>query len=165
MNKLLSNLIESLREELQQYGEMLALLEQQQAAVVQRKTDDLVQNVAAVNLQVNVIAAQRREREQRQSSVAVELGLGETASFGAIVPLLPEDYRPLVQALVQENNELLTRVQQRTRQNHLLLSHAVELTQQLIEAVFPRGRPKVYDQLGRMAGSTAPAYSLYERVG
>lgn len=165
MNKLLSNLIESLREELQQYGEMLALLEQQQLAVVQRKTDNLLQNVAAVNTQVSVIAAQRREREQRQRSVAQELGLGEAANFGAIVPMLPEDYRPLVQALVQENNELLTRVQQRTRQNHLLLSHAVELTQQLIDTIFPRGRPKVYDQLGRLGGVAAPSYSLYERVG
>lgn len=165
MNKLHSNLIESLREELQQYGEMLALLEQQQLSVVQRKSDELLHNVAAVNTQVSVIAAQRREREQRQRTVALELGLGEGASFGTIVPLLPEDYRPLMQALVQENNELLTRVQQRTRQNHLLLSHAVELTQQLIERVFPQGRPKVYDQTGRLPGASAPAYSLYERVG
>lgn len=165
MNTLLSNLIESLREELQQYGEMLALLEQQQSAVIQRKTGDLLQNVAAVNTQVSVIAAQRREREQRQRFVSQELGLGEGANFGAIVPQLPEDYRPLVQALVQENNELLTRVQQRTRQNHLLLSHAVELTQQLIDAIFPRGRPKLYDQMGRLPGAAAPAYSLYERVG
>jgi flagellar biosynthesis/type III secretory pathway chaperone len=165
MNKLLSNLIESLREELQQYGEMLALLEQQQLSVVQRKTDDLLQNVAAVNTQVSVIAAQRQEREQRQRSVALEIGLGEGANFGAIVPMLPADYRPLVEALVQENNELLARVQQRTRQNHLLLSHAVELTQQLIETIFPRGRPRVYDQAGRLPGFVAPAYSLYERVG
>ena len=165
MNKLHSHLIESLREELQQYGEMLALLEQQQLAVVQRKTDDLLHNVAAVNTQVSVIAAQRREREQRQRAVAFELGLGEAANFGAIVPMLPEDYRPLIQALVQENNELLTRVQQRTRQNHLLLSHAVELTQQLIDTIFPQGRPKVYNQLGRLGGIAAPAYSLYERVG
>jgi flagellar biosynthesis/type III secretory pathway chaperone len=156
MNKLLSNLIESLREELQQYGEMLALLEQQQMSVVQRKTDDLLQNVASVNTQVSVIAAQRQEREQRQRVVAQELGLREGANFGAIVPMLPPDYRPLVEALVQENNELL---------NHLLLSHAVELTQQLIETIFPRGRPKMYDQTGRMPGAAAPAYSLYERVG
>jgi flagellar biosynthesis/type III secretory pathway chaperone len=165
MNKLHSNLIESLREELQQYGEMLALLDQQQLAAVQRKTDDLLQNVAAVNAQVSVIAAQRREREQRQRSVALELGLGEAANFGAIIPLLPEDYRPLMQALVRENNELLTRVQQWTRQNHLLLSHAVELTQQLIQAIFARGRPKAYDQSGRLPGTAAPACSLYERVG
>ena len=37
MNDLLHNLIEALREELKQYGEMLAVLEQQQNSVVQRR--------------------------------------------------------------------------------------------------------------------------------
>ena len=62
----------------------------------------------------------------------------KTRTFAAIIPLLPPDYRPLVQALVQENNELLARVHQRTRQNHLLLSHAVELMQQLDQRDFSR---------------------------
>ena len=38
MNNLISNLVEALREELKQYGEMLAVLDQQQSSVVQRRT-------------------------------------------------------------------------------------------------------------------------------
>jgi flagellar biosynthesis/type III secretory pathway chaperone len=165
MNDLLHNLIESLREELKQYGEMLAVLELQQDTVVHRHTADLLQNVASINAQADVIAAVRREREQHQRNVARQLGLNEDATFAAIIPLLPLNYRPLVEALVQENNELLVRVHHRTRQNHLLLSHAVELMQQLINAIFPGGGPKTYDNTGRLPVSNLPQHSLYESVG
>src|ERR1700761_2079210 len=107
MNDLVHNLIEALREELKQYGEMLAVLEQQQNSVVHRRVDDLLLNVANINAQAEAIAAVRSEREQHQRNVARLVGLGDDAGFGLIVPCLPADYRPLVQALVQENNELL----------------------------------------------------------
>ena len=165
MNDLLHNLIEALREELKQYGEMLAVLEQQQDSVVQRQVNDLLQNVSQVNAQGDVIAAVRHERGQHQRNVARLLGLDDGATFTAIIPRLPADYRPLVQALVQENNELLVRVHQRARQNHLLLSHAVELMQQLIDAILPGASLKTYDKSGRMPAIHSPAYSLYESVG
>jgi flagellar biosynthesis/type III secretory pathway chaperone len=165
MNDLLPNLIEALREELKQYGEMLALLEQQQTRVMERQTGDLLQSVAGVNAQTAVIAATRHEREQRQRHISRALDLPESASFTDLLPLLPADYRPLVQALVQENNELLVRVQQRVRQNHLLLSHAVELMQQLINSIFPGAAPKTYDEVGRVPGTGLPQHSFYEAVG
>ncbi len=164
MNDLLHNLIEALREELKQYGEMLAVLEQQQQSVVQRQTNNLLQNVADVNAQANVIAAVRHEREQHRRNVARLLQLDENAPFAVIIPNLPQDYRPLVQALVQENNALLVRIQQRARQNHLLLSHAVELMQQLINSIFPGGSPKTYDNTGRLPANNLPQHSIYEQV-
>jgi flagellar biosynthesis/type III secretory pathway chaperone len=165
MNDLLHNLIEALREELKHYGEMLAVLEQQQDSVVRRQVNDLLQNISQTHAQGDVIAAVRRERGQHQRNVARLLGLPEDATFGELIPRLEPDYRPLVQALVQENNELLVRVQQRARQNHLLLSHAVEMTQQLIESLLPGGAPKTYDKTGRLPSGHAPAYSVYESVG
>jgi flagellar biosynthesis/type III secretory pathway chaperone len=165
MNDLLHNLIESLREELKQYGEMLALMDQQQTLVMRRQTGELFQNVAGVNAQAEVIAAARREREQFQRNLARELQLQEDAGFNVLIPLLPADYRPLVQALVDENNELLARVQQRARQNHLILSHAVELMQQMINSMFPGAGPKTYDDAGRLPASSLPQHSLYEAVG
>ena len=165
MNDLLHNLIESLREELKQYGEMLAVLEQQQDSVVQRQVNDLLQNISQINAQADVIAAARQERGQHQRNVARQVGLDDEATFGDIIPLLPADYRPLVQALVQENNELLVRVHQRARQNHLLLSHAVELMQQLIDAIVPGAAVKTYDKSGRLPAIHSPAYSIYESVG
>ena len=165
MNDLLPNLIEALREELKQYGEMLALLDQQQQLVIRRQTNDLLLSVSSVNAQTTVIAGARREREQRQLEIARAMELPDDSGFGVIIPRLPADYRPLVQALVAENNELLMRVQQRVKQNHLLLSHAVELMEQLITTIFPGIGPKTYNESGRMAGAGMPQHSLYEAVG
>ena len=165
MNELLNNLIEALRDELQQYGEMLAQLDQQQSLVIQRQTADLPQSVAGVNAQLEQIASARQNREQHQRRIAVKLQQPEDAPFQVIIPLLPEDYRPLVQALVQENNELLIRVQQRTRQNHLLLSHAVELMQQLINSMFPGSSTTTYNGSGRVPSPGLLQHALYEAVG
>jgi hypothetical protein len=65
MNETLHNFVESLREELKQYGELLALLELQQAQVVRRLADELLETVSAVNAQGDAIQVARREREQR----------------------------------------------------------------------------------------------------
>lgn len=165
MNELLSNLIEALREELKQYGEMLALLDHQQQLVMQRLVAELPDNVSCVNAQAGVIAAARQEREQRQRHIARLLEQPESSGFGILIPLLPSDYRPLLEALVRENNELLSRVQQKARQNHLLLSHCVELMQQLINSIFPNVTPMTYDGSGHIPVAAVPPQPLYQAVG
>ena len=166
MKDFLHDLIDSLREELKEYGEMIALLDQQQEMVMRRQTQDLLQCVQAINTQVDNITAARREREQRQRVVARLFGLAEDTPFALLLPHLPGDYRPLVQALVSENNELLKRIQRRARQNHLLLSRIVELMQRLFDPFFPARQPATYDDSGAMAAAAAlPKHSLYEAIG
>jgi flagellar biosynthesis/type III secretory pathway chaperone len=164
MKELLENLIEALREELKEYGEMLALLDHQQQMVMHRQTQDLLQCVAAVNAQVEAIAAARCEREQHQRHIALQLDLEENAPFTAMIPHFPSQYRPLIEALVQENNELLVRVQQRARQNHLLLNRAVELMQRFLGSLFP-GTPATYNETGRMPAISLPQRSMYDAIG
>lgn len=165
MNLLIQNLVEALREELKEYGEMLALLDQQQDLVMRRQAQDLVLSTSAVNAQAETIAAARNEREQRQRQLARQLGLPEDAPFAALVPQLPPDYRPLVNALVQENNELLTRVQQRARQNHLLLSRVVELMQRFITSLFPGTPTPTYTDSGRVLSPGVPQSALINAIG
>lgn len=165
MNPLLSNLVESLREELKQYGELLAQLDHQKQLVNQRRAPELLQSVAGINAQADFVQATRREREQHQRHVALHLQLGEAALFSEILPKLPQHYSGLIQALVQENNELLLRVQQRARQNQLLLSHAVELMQRFINVLLPGAGPKTYNDAGRLPENNFAPTSLYEAVG
>jgi hypothetical protein len=126
---------------------------------------DLPDNVNSVNAQAGCIAVARQEREQRQRHLARFLELPENSGFKVLIPLLPPDYRPLVDALVQENNELLIRVQQRARQNHLMLSHCVELMQQLINSIFPGVSPTTYDGSGHVPVAAVSTRSLYQAVG
>ena len=83
----------------------------------------------------------------------------------ANIPLLPQEYRPLMHALVDENNQLLLRVQQRARQNHLLLNRSVDLMERFINTLVPGSRAPTYDEAGHLFSATLPSRPIYEAVG
>jgi flagellar biosynthesis/type III secretory pathway chaperone len=157
-------LISALRDELQEYGEMLALLDRQQQQVIERAADEVFHSIGMVKNQGVAIQNARALREEWRAKVAYTLQRREDATFAEIIPLLPADYRPLVGALVEENNALLVRVRQRARQNHLLLSRSLELMQGLINTLFPGREPRVYNGHGSMS-SRGAAVPMYEAVG
>jgi flagellar biosynthesis/type III secretory pathway chaperone len=165
MNEQLNNLIEALREELKQYGEMLALLDQEQELVMERQTIGIAPCVAAINAQAETLHVVRHECEQRRRHLARTLQLCEDISFKELTSRLPGEYQPLLHALVQENKELLVRVQQRARQNHLLLSRMVELMQKLITSILPGTGPATYSDGGLLLTPSLPAQPLYDAVG
>jgi flagellar biosynthesis/type III secretory pathway chaperone len=164
MTENIHHLIAALREELQQYGEMLARLEEQQERVLRRDADQILQSVSAIQEQGLTIQRTREIREACQKQTAAGLGLNEI-EFAAIIPRLPNDYRGLIEALVDENNSLLQRIQQRARQNHLLLRQSLDLMQRFLSTLFPSHEPRVYNPGGQVFARPTPAVSLYEAVG
>jgi hypothetical protein len=164
MNEQLQNFVESLREELRQYGELLALLDVQQDQVLRRLADELSETVSAINAQGEVIQAARRERGQRQRELARSLHLPDEVLMAQLIPALTESYRPLVSALVEENNQLLARVQQRARQNHILLSRSLELMGQFINSFCAIGVP-TYNESGTLSPAASSGRAFYEAVG
>jgi len=161
----LQNLIAALREELHEYGEMLARLDEQQELVMKREADGILQSVSTIQDQSAIIQRAREIRETRQNELTEKLGLESKSEFSKILPRLPEDYRPLIDALVQENNALLMRIQHRARQNHLLLRQSLELMQRFLSTLFPSHEPRVYNGGGQMFPNGAPAVAVYEAVG
>ncbi len=160
----LNQLIEALRDELKEYGEMLALLDEQQEHVFARQTDGILESVTRINAQSGVLRHTRVAREEAQRRLAVENGRPERTGLFVLAQALPETYRPLLVALVHENNQLLTRVQQRARQNHLLLGRSMELMQRLIQSLAPGRNTTTYGGNGTVY-STAAGHVLYEAVG
>jgi flagellar biosynthesis/type III secretory pathway chaperone len=71
----------------------------------------------------------------------------------------------LVQALVQENNDLLVRIHHRARQNHLLLTRIVELMQRFLTSLFPGSQTTTYNDTGRLLGMALPQRSVYDAMG
>jgi hypothetical protein len=132
MTATLPKSIDALRNELQQYGEMLALLDQQQEAVKHQGADEILQSIAAINSQSAAVQAARESRQAWQRQLAEALGQAPDSAFGCLIPLLPEAYRPLAAALVDENKELVERVRERAQQNHWLLRQSMELMQRFI---------------------------------
>ncbi len=165
MTESIHNLINALREELQQYGEMLALLDRQQESVTSRAADDVFQSVSLIQAQGAAIQQARRRREECRRIVAQEATLPADATFAKLIPALQSAYRPLVGALVDENNALLVRVQQRARQNHLLLTRSVEFMQNLLNTLLPTRETRVYNGQGAMQTHFATPRSRYEAVG
>ena len=165
MTESLQKLIEVLRDELQQYGELLALLEQQQDLVTRRAADGVLRTVAAINEQYTIIQTVRQERERCRSTLALELGLNEDIEFFNLVHHLPVEVRPLISALVEENNRLLRRVQQRARQNHLLLQYSVQLMHNFLNAFTFLRQPSTYTESGMVTASVVSGYSGYNVVG
>lgn len=166
MSHNINTLVDTLRDELQQYGEMLARLDEQQEFAMKRAAEDLLQSVSFVQEQGDKMQDARAKRETAFSEVLKEKLLPSTSSFSDLLPTLPPSYQPLVQALVRENNELLVRVQQRARQNHLLILRSLELMQSFMVSLFPGGPAPVYGGKGVVlnGGIVKPA-SFYEAVG
>jgi hypothetical protein len=134
MTVVLQKVIESLRNELEQYGEMLALLEQHQEAAG-LGADDVMHSIAAINAQGTTIQTARQQRQQRLRELAQKLGQPAESSFAHLIPLLPQNYQPLLTALVQENNELLVRVRERAQENQALLRRSLDFMQRLISTL------------------------------
>jgi flagellar biosynthesis/type III secretory pathway chaperone len=158
-------LIESLRDELQNYGEMLALLDRQQEHLVARAGGEIFQSISLIKAQGAAIQRARARREQCRRVVAQECHQPGDCTFARLIPLLPADYQPLLQALVEENNELLARVRRRARQNHLMLRRSIELMQELLNTLLPARQTSVYDETGSRQPFLAGPRRFYEAVG
>lgn len=165
MNEALENLISALREELQQYGEMLARLDQQQEYVTTRSSEDLLEATAAIEMQSQTMQQARQLRVKSLTAVAHSLHCASDATFAEIIPRLPADYRPLVTALVQENNESLGRIHQRSRQNHILLCRSLELMGRLLSSLMPGSSSPVYTDKMHVSNGAFPAHAMYQAIG
>ncbi len=163
MTESIEKLISALREELQQYGEMLARLDEQQQLVMRRAAEAALQTVPLIQSQSALLTQVRETRFSATRDLCAELSLPESATFKELVPQLPNDYRPLLEALVQENNELLQRIHQRARQNHILLTRTVESMQHVINSLGIHRPTPVYNDAGTVfLSASRPA--IYEAV-
>jgi|TARA_B100001079_G_scaffold267241_1_gene275626 flagellar biosynthesis/type III secretory pathway chaperone len=164
MKEHLDKLVGNLREELIQYGELLSLLEQQQEMIVNRSADGIMQNLTSIHAQMAEIAKARISREQCREDAAGSLGLDGELPIKEMYSSFPVEYQSLVQALVDEVNELLIKANQRLRQNHLLLSRSLEFMQKLIQSLFPTQAGQTYDQSGQVGTAYVPQRTTYETL-
>lgn len=162
---LLVGLLTALRQELKQYGEMLARLDQQQEYVIVRAAEDVLRSAGSIQEQMETIQAARQEREQRQAEVVTFLKLEGDPTFARLIPILPAPYRVAIASLVREINDLLARVQHRARQNHLLLHRSLEMMQQFLSVLLPVAPPKTYNGGGQLQPLDQPVQALYQAVG
>jgi len=158
-------LIDALRDELQDYGEMLALLDRQQEYLIARAASEVFRSISLITAQGSAIQQARARREECRRAVAEDWRQPREAALGALIPLLPADYQPLLRALVDENNELLVRVRRRARQNHLVLRRSVKLMQDLLNTLLPSRHASRCDDFGSLPAGAAAPRARYEVAG
>jgi hypothetical protein len=133
----LNHLIQALRVELQQYGEMLVRLDRHQQFIAHESGGDLSESAGEIQTQGAAIQRARQNCEQARRAVARTLGLYGEVPVEKIIPLLPPDYQPLVNALVSENRELLAQVLQSLERNQFLLARSLTRMEYFLNTVFP----------------------------
>ena len=164
MNEYLNNLIAALREEMTQYGELLALMQEQQELIINRSANELLINLHDVNQQVEKITAHREHRDAARRTLVQSVGGTEDTTFKQMTALLPEEYQPLLNALVEEINQLLQRIQTWVKQNHLLLKRSLDLMSKIMHGIFPTSSAaaRTYGRSGTVSPIAPPPSTLYE---
>ena len=165
MNEPLNNLIAALREELTQYGEVLALMQEQQELIINRAANELLLNLNSVNEQMEKVAAARGAREAARAQQVETIGGTSEMTFRQMTDELPEEVRPLLEALVEEINQMLQRIQKWLRQNHMLLKRSLDLMQKIMQGMFPSASVAgTYGRGGQVSPVTPPPSTLYEGI-
>ena len=166
MNEELNNLINALREELTQYGEVLALMQEQQDLIINRAANDLLINLNQVNDQMERVAQGRNQREICRHQLVTALGGAEDTTFRQMTEMLPPEVQPLLDALVQEINHMLQNIQRWLRQNHLLLKRSLDLMQTIMKNMFPSAEAAAgtYGRGGQVSPVNPPPSTLYEGI-
>ena len=141
MTQELLQLITALREELKHYGEMLALLEQQQQLMHHRAADRTYAATGAIQRQAEAILAARRSSDLRRGALARELRQEVGATIPQLMVLVPPHYRVLLQSLTEENDALFQSVQRSARENHQLLTQSAASMERFLALLFPGTEP------------------------
>lgn len=160
-------LIGALRAELQEYGGLLQLLDQQQTSLLGRRPDEVLAVSDAIQAHVPVLLRSRKQREACARELTKLAAAdappsppptsGTKAPLAAALDLFPQRLRPLAEALVEEINGLVARVERRARQNQLLLTRALDSTQLTLRALDPAAPQRTYTPAGRVQWGAATA--------
>lgn len=131
MNRPLQQLIEALREELQQCGEMLAQLDEPARCA----SGDPPSAVWPGQPQADALLAAREAREFSCQQLAWAAQKPQAVSINELIPSLPQDHQPLVGALVEETEALWCRVYVRLRQDFRWLDRARAASRQCLDLI------------------------------
>lgn len=158
MNTSFDSLITLLRGELAGYGGLLGLFDEQQGHLWRRDAGSVASAARAIEECVQSTATLRAEREAWVRAFAIAQGHPAGTTLRQLLPLLPADLQPLIEALINEINHLVHRIRRRARQNQELLTRTIELQREALAHLRPGSTARTYAPDGRLAA--APASTL-----
>ena len=120
-----------LRDELQEYGSLLGLLSAQQQSILERRPESLLEINQTVQTQMEASQILQKRRQGFVSSLASSLGASQNSNLSELIPHFPDVTQPMFESLVEEINNLITKVRAKIEQNQRLLNRLSEVTDQI----------------------------------
>ena len=114
-------LLDLLRDELQEYGGLIGLLNAQQQSILNRRSDSLLEINQSVQTQMEASQILQKRRQGFVNHLARNFGQSTDSSLTELLPHLPEVTKPMFESLIEEINNLITRVRRKIEQNLRLL--------------------------------------------
>jgi flagellar biosynthesis/type III secretory pathway chaperone len=142
-------LLNLLRDELQEYGGLIGLLSAQQQSILNRKEESLLQLNQSVQTQMEASQILQKRRQGLVCSLARSFGESERSTLSELVQHFPDVTRPMFESIIEEINSLIGRVREKVMQNQRLLARLVEVTDQILGATDPASHSKTYSSEGK----------------
>jgi flagellar biosynthesis/type III secretory pathway chaperone len=139
-----------MRVEIQEHGELLALFDEQQRAILGREAARVMDLVDAVQKQVDAVQNARVRREALMAQAVSRAKISRDTPLMEIMKRFPVSVQPLLQALGEELLRISDQVRRKANQNQILLARSIEVIRDLLEELSPRGAAKVYENDGRV---------------
>ncbi len=150
-------LVDCLRSELEQYGSLLHLLQEQQTCLFLRNTDRLPELATAVYGATGTADPARRRREENFRAFATAQGCAPDATIRSLLSKVEAPARPLLEALVGEINRLIYLTRRFARQNHELFARAYQMQQEFLRQICPGRFNPTYSVSGQVRPATSGA--------
>src|ERR1700739_3442072 len=112
-----NQLVDALREELQEKGGLIRLLNQQTETLYRRDTAENERLEEQIRIQLRIIPRCTQGRELALRQNARKSQLNEDVQSNEVIRSFPEYVHPLLEALFSEVDRLSNRMQERLRQN------------------------------------------------
>lgn len=146
-----------LRNELQAYGGLLALFEDQQTHLFRREPDAVLELAQTIERSARATAEQKLAREMAVRAFAESRGYSADLPLRELITLFPTDVQPMLDALLDEINRLIHRVRRGARQNQQLLTRAIEMRQEMLQTLRPSAFVKTYSPRGQVSMAVSDA--------
>lgn len=146
-------IVTALQNELQEYGGLLHLFDRQQKCIVHQDPTGFLDINVDVDEQIAKLTHIREEREELVRQTALAIGKPAEITLSSLTHNFQPEHQPLLRALIDEINDLITRTQRRTRQNRMLLAQCVDSARQLLAIRNPGAMPGTYGAHGQIRTS------------
>jgi flagellar biosynthesis/type III secretory pathway chaperone len=157
-------LLELLRNELQEYGGLIGLLNAQQQTILNRKPDSLLEINQSVQAQMEASQILQKRRQGYVSNLALNFGRPKQSSLSELLPHLPDVTQPMFESIIEEINSLISNVRTKVSQNQRLLARLLEVTDHILSVASPTSHSKTYSKQGKVGNYSATPTKLMDRA-